>query len=107
MKLIKVGAAYLNMELVTDVWVNRGHITVFFAAPAMYSAAPFHGVTNTITTREVSFHGVQAAALIAWLEKRAKNLTPELDEVEDNDARWEPDDPALTDGALVDDGPSS
>src|SRR5687768_3080340 len=66
----------MNMDLVTDVWVNRGQVTVFFAAPAMYSAAPFHGVTNAVSTREVSFQGAHAAALIRWLEKRAKDITP-------------------------------
>ena len=106
MKLIKLGAAYFNMDLVTDVWVNRGQVTVFFAAPAMYSADPFHGVTNAVSTREVSFQGAHAAALIHWLEKRAKDITPDLDEPEHVDVRWETNDATITDGATVDDGPS-
>ncbi len=107
MNLIKLGAAYFNMDLVTDVWVNRGHVTVFFAAPAMYSAAPFHGVTNAVTTREVSFHGAQAVALIRWLEKRAEDITPELDEAANVEAPGEADDPVLADNGTIDDGPSS
>ena len=107
MKLIKLGTAYLNMELVTDVWVNRGNVTVFFAVPAMYSAAPFHGVTNAVSTREISFHGAQAAALIQWLEKRAKDITPDGDEAESSNVRWEADSITLTDDATIDDGPSS
>ena len=87
MKLIKLGSAYLNMDQVTDVWINRRAVTVFFAAPAMYSSEPFRGVTNAVTTREITFHGAQGKALLQWLEKRAKDITPELDEVEATDAR--------------------
>ena len=107
MKLIKLGAAYFNMDLVTDVWVNRGQVTVFFAAPAMYSAAPFHGVTNAVATREISFQGAQAAALIQWLDKRAKDITPELDEAENADMPGIAADATLADDGTVDDGPSS
>ena len=51
MKLIKLGAAYLNMDLVTDIWVDRDQVNVFFAVPTMYSTIPFHGETNAMTTR--------------------------------------------------------
>lgn len=107
MKLIKLGAAYLNMDLVTDVWVNQGHVTVFFAVPTMYSAAPFHGVTNAVTTREVSFAGAQAEALVRWLEKRAKDITPDHDEGAHADEQQETDDQALPPQDIIDDGPSS
>lgn len=107
MNVIKLGTAYFNMDLVTDVWVNRGNVTVFFAAPAMYSAAPFHGVTNAVTTREISFHGAQAVALIRWLEKRAENITPEIDEAKNVSVSEEVEDVALMDNGTIDDGPSS
>ena len=107
MKLIKLGAAYLNMDLVTDVWAERDTITVFFAVPAMYSAAPFHGATNSITTREVSFRGAQAEALITWLEKRAKDITPEGDDEETPDKRDEDDDAVIVGNDTIDDGPSA
>ena len=105
--MIKLGSAYLNMDQVTDVWVNRRAVTLFFAAPTMYSAAPFREVTNAITTREIRFHGAQAAALIRWLEKRAKDLTPEIDDVERASMVGEADEAPLPDAGTVDDGPSA
>ena len=107
MKLIKLGAAYLNMDLMTDAWVDGGRVTVFFAVPAMYSAAPFHEVSNAVTTREVRFSGAQAAALIDWLQKRAKDLTPDFDEAEDIEVRAAVGDLVLTEYETVDDGPGS
>jgi hypothetical protein len=106
MKLIRLGAAYLNMDLVTDVWVDRDRVTVFFAVPAMHSADPFHGVTSAMSTREVSFHGPQAAALVQWLEKRAKDITPDLDEGEPADIRGD-EATTLIGGDTFDDGPSA
>lgn len=107
MKLIKIGSAYLNMDLATDVWVDQGRATVFFAVPAMYSAAPFHGVSNALTTREVRFSGAQAQALIAWLEKRAKDLTPNGEEEGDAEVEEVATDVALTEYETIDDGAMS
>ncbi len=79
MKLIKLGAAYINMDLVTDVWVDDDQVTVFLAVPVMYTPIPFHGTTTATTTREIRFMGVEAAALLAWLENQAsvEDITPD------------------------------
>ncbi len=103
MKLIKLGAAYLNMDLVTDIWVDQDQVNVFFAVPTMYSTIPFHGETNAMTTREVRFSGAEAAALIKWLEKRAKDITPSGSKVEVADAPEAAHDLVLTDYEVVDD----
>ena len=103
MKLIKLGAAYLNMDLVTDIWVDQDQVNVFFAVPTMYSTIPFHGETNAMTTREVRFSGAEAAALIKWLEKRAKDITPSDARVEVADAPEAAHDLVLTDYEVVDD----
>ncbi len=103
MKLIKLGAAYLNMDLVTDIWVDQDQVNVFFAVPTMYSTIPFHGETNAMTTREVRFSGAEAAALIKWLEKRAKDITPSDTRVEVADAPEAAHDLVLTDYEVVDD----
>ncbi len=107
MKLIKLGAAYLNMDLVTDVWVDRDQVNVFFAVPTMYSTIPFHGETNAMTTREIRFSGAEAAALIKWLEKRAKDITPSGSgsKAEVTDAPGTVHDLVLADYEVVDDSP--
>lgn len=107
MKLIKVGSAYLNMDLATDIWVDQGRVSIFFAVPVMYNPVPFQGVTNAVTTREIQFVGPQAEALIEWLEKRAKDITPDGDQQSDGPPGVEiANDLALT-GDSPDDGPSS
>ena len=103
MKFIKLGAAYLNMDLVTDIWVDRDQVNVFFAVPTMYSTIPFHGETNAMTTREVRFSGAEAAALIKWLEKRAKDITPSGAKVETAESPETAHDLVLTDYEVVDD----
>ena len=103
MKLIKLGAAYLNMDLVTDIWVDRDQVNVFFAVPTMYSTIPFHGETNAMTTREVRFSGAEAVALIKWLEKRAKDITPSGSKVKVAEAPETAHDLVLTDYEVVDD----
>ena len=110
MKLIKLGAAYLNMDLVTDVWVGQDDVHVFFAVPTMYSTIPFHGETNAMTTREIRFSGPEAVAIIRWLEKRAKDITPgraEIAKAEDAGMPEAAGDLALTDYEVVDDGPGT
>ena len=107
MKLIKVGSAYLNMDLVTDIWVDQGRVSIFFAVPVMYNPVPFQGITNAVTTREIQFVGPQAEALIQWLEKRAKDITPDGDQHSDGPPEVQiANDLALT-GDSADDGPSS
>jgi hypothetical protein len=78
MKFIKLGAAYINMDLVTDIWVDHDRVNVFLAVPVMYTQVPFQGVTNASTTRELQFTDAEARALIAWLEEQAeaKDITP-------------------------------
>ena len=109
MKLIKLGTAYLNMDLVTDVWVERGQVSLFFAVPTMYSRVPFRDESNATTTRELHFYGAQAAALIEWLDKRAKDITPARDQAENADVPGAADDSALTDYdyGTVDDAPNA
>ena len=107
MKLIKLGAAYLNMDMVTDVWVDQGRVTVFFAVPAMYSAAPFREVTHAITTREIRFSGAEAEALIGWLAKRAKDLMPGNDGVREPDVPETTNDVTVPEYENVDDSPMS
>src|SRR3954451_11174713 len=107
MKLVKVGTAYLNMDLVTDIWVDREQVTVFFAVPSMYSVAPFHGVTNAISTREIVFRGARAKALIEWLWTRTEDITPDGEEAEATGAPEEDDSLTSMDLETVDDGPSS
>ena len=78
MKFIKLGAAYINMDLVTDIWVDDDHISVFLAVPMMYTAIPVPGTSNAITTRTLQFSGAEAAALLDWLENKskAKDISP-------------------------------
>ena len=78
MKFVKLGAAYINMDLVTDIWVDQDRVNVFLAVPVMYTATPFQGVTNANTTRELQFVGAEAAALLEWLEQRSdtQDITP-------------------------------
>ena len=116
MNVIKLGKAFLNMDLVTDVWVNQGRVNVFFAVPAMYSAAPFREVTHAVTTREISFSGAEAAALVKWLASQATDITPGPDAPTDTgvnagstdaDVDDLPHDTALAGYDSVDDGPVS
>ena len=105
MKLIKLGAAFLNMDMVTDVWVDEGQVSVFFAVPTMYSVVPFHGESNAITTREIRFSGLEAAALIRWLEKRAKDITPDHDEPADTNEPEVAGELVVAEYGAIDDGP--
>lgn len=107
MNLIKLGAVYLNMDLVTDVWVDRGNVNVFFAVPTMYSRVPFRDESNAITTRELRFHGANAAALIQWLEQQATDISPEVDEAMAPDVPGEAHDTERTEYDAVDDSPMS
>lgn len=106
MNLIKIGEAYLNLDLVTDVWVQQGHVAVFFAVPAMYSVEPFRGVSNALTTREVRFSGAKGAALREWLAQHAQDITPDGDDAEDDAAGRLAQDEALSEYESVDDGPT-
>ena len=78
MNFIKLGAAYINMDLVTDIWVDRDRVNVFLAVPVMYTQIPFQGISNASTTRELQFTDAEAKALITWLEEQAaaKDITP-------------------------------
>ncbi len=109
MKLIKLGRAYLNMDLATDIWVDHEQVSVFFAVPAMYSKVPFQGESTAVTTREIRFAGAEAAALIQWLEKRAKDISPDVDadEVADEDGAAATDEVGVPEFEAVDDGPGA
>jgi hypothetical protein len=106
MKLLKLGSAYLNMDLVTDVWVDGGQVNVFFAVPTMYSRVPFRGESNAVTTRQISFYGAEAVALIEWLEQRAQDITPDVGDMVDTGVYRDAHDAPLTDTGTVDDGPT-
>ncbi len=88
MKFVKLGAAYINMDLVTDIWVDQDRVNVFLAVPVMYTQNPFQGITNATTTRELQFMGAEAVALLDWLEQRSEteDITPNHYETADRHA---------------------
>jgi hypothetical protein len=94
------------MDLVTDVWVDDGQVNVFFAVPTMYSRVPFRGESNAVTTRQISFYGAEAAALIEWLEQGAQDITPDVGDAVDAGVYRGTADVSLTDDGTVDDGPT-
>jgi hypothetical protein len=105
MKFIKIGAAYINMDLVTDIWVDHDRVNVFLAVPVMYTQVPFQGITNASTTRELQFTDAEARALIAWLEEQAetKDITPYYQEQDRHATQPAVQRPVLTTEAQSDD----
>ena len=50
MKFIKLGATYINMDLVTDIWIHQYKVIVFHSVPVMYTLTAFQWTTNATTT---------------------------------------------------------
>lgn len=66
MRFLKIGHRYVNVDMITDVYVQEDLIEVYLAAPMglkVTSEAP-----PLVQTRHLHFSGKEAQQLVRWLD---------------------------------------
>ena len=79
MKFLKIGDAFINLDLVTDIEVDRtvdpNRVYVFLAAPT--TAVPGIDAGNQgMEARRLSFRDDEAEALLRWFIANAEDVMP-------------------------------